>query len=356
MTTRRMSHPLLLAIFPVLFLFAHNIAQVSLQQLWIPLVVAIAVAALLWGLAAAGLRDRQKGGVLASLLMTLLLSHGHLSDAASTLKLANPAWLFGIEGAMVVATGYWLVRRRERLHGMTQALNLIAACLVLVSTGKIVVYEFRTGRLAQSHLLPSEQAGAGSIPAMSATGQSLHPDIYYLIFDRYPNTKVRQEVLGRDNHELTEYLQSHGFYIAEDSRTNYPTTGLSLASSLNLVHLTYLTAKMGRTSTDRTIIARLIRYNFVYTFLKAQGYTLIHLGSRYVTGGNPTAHLNLQYRYALLDEFSSLVLETTMLGGWVTSFRDDQTKRVLHEQANPVAGRSDPHRVGATTDHHHPVG
>ena len=75
-------HPLLAAAYPVLFLFAQNVAeQVTLQPLWLPLIAGVAggAAALLIGRVIA--RDWLRGALLATLALALFFSFGHAWNA-----------------------------------------------------------------------------------------------------------------------------------------------------------------------------------------------------------------------------------------------------------------------------------
>src|SRR5688572_1727780 len=70
--------PLLLAAFPILFLFAENaVQQVTLEPLWLPLGAALAGAAVTLIVCIALFRDIRRGGLMASVLVALFFSFGH---------------------------------------------------------------------------------------------------------------------------------------------------------------------------------------------------------------------------------------------------------------------------------------
>jgi hypothetical protein len=97
------------------------------------------------------------------------------------------------------------------------------------------------------------------------------PDIYYIILDRYASSKTLKDFYGFDNNGFTSYLERNGFYVAEESLSNYPGTVPSLSSSLNMDYLdpAEVTNK-GITLLQNSRLAR---------FLKEQGYQYLHLSS-----------------------------------------------------------------------------
>jgi hypothetical protein len=63
------------------------------------------------------------------------------------------------------------------------------------------------------------------------------PDIYYIILDGYARADVLSNLYGYDNSDFIKPLEQRGFNMASQSRSNYPRTLLSLASSLNMKYL-----------------------------------------------------------------------------------------------------------------------
>jgi hypothetical protein len=100
--------------------------------------------------------------------------------------------------------------------------------------------------------------------------------------------------------------------VASNSRSNYAESYLSLASSLNMQHLDYLSDELGAESTDRTILYSMIEDNQVQRTLRGAGYRFVHFSS----GWGPTDHnrfADTNYRPDVLNDFRTILLETTML-------------------------------------------
>ncbi|GAH04134.1 unnamed protein product, partial [marine sediment metagenome] len=163
-------------------------------------------------------------------------------------------------------------------------------------------------------------------------------DIYYIILDQYASTSTLKEIYSFDNSEFINYLSNRGFYVASQSRSNYQTTSHSLASSLNMEYINYLSDKVGKESSDRAAVYAMLQDYKVWRFLRSKGYKFIHLGSLWhPTSRNKYADMNINLAYSL--EFLQLLSSTTMFhpidsGLGITGFADFrlmQRKRVLYK-------------------------
>lgn len=75
--------PLLLAVFPVLFLFQHNQTDLPLSVLWRPLAVSAAIGLTLFAICWIVFKPILKASALASLLIIAVFYYGFLYDVAA---------------------------------------------------------------------------------------------------------------------------------------------------------------------------------------------------------------------------------------------------------------------------------
>ena len=300
-------HPLLAAAYPVVFLFAVNAAdQVTLEPLWLPLAVSVAVAAVAWAALWALLRDPWRAGLVVTVLATLFFWYGHAWNLAGTL-IGNPvpliiAWILLAVGGVVLA-----VRAGEWRRPASAFLNLATAALVVANAVEIAAYSL--GSTAAAVTAPS---GSSSV---ENPGSDAKPDIYYLIFDRYGSGQNLAEHYGYDNSPFLDALRDRGFYVAEEAHANYIKTPLSLVSSLNMEYLDgdalQAEAASGK---DSGVIHRQLRGQLrVPAELKELGYRHIHVANWWEPSAtNATA--DTVHRYEATSEFSSAVLRMSALG------------------------------------------
>src|SRR4030067_3229080 len=71
-------HPFFLAIFPVLFLYSHNIKEVFINSTFLPLTVALTLTFFLTFIFKIFMKDYRKVATFVSLLLVLFFSYGHV--------------------------------------------------------------------------------------------------------------------------------------------------------------------------------------------------------------------------------------------------------------------------------------
>ncbi len=111
------------------------------------------------------------------------------------------------------------------------------------------------------------------------------PDIYYLIFDAFAGQDILENYYNTNISEFVFQLEERGFYIPQESRSNYSQTILSLSSSLNITYLDDVSDLMGE-SDDWGPLVNLIQDSTVANFLSEEGYKTLTFSSGYwVTEG-----------------------------------------------------------------------
>lgn len=324
------AHAVLLAIYPILFLYAQNVDFALPGEAFVPLALAAGVSVILLTSLSLFLRDRDKAGLVVSLLAILFFSYGHLSDTLAgfsftvgQLSLGVDALLLPLWGSLLGVGIYSILKMRRQLHIVTTVLNIVAACLVLFSLLGLVSYALRTrARLPQS---TAESTDAG--PVESADVDTAR-DIYYIILDAYASSESLEEIWGYDNQQFIEYLTQRGFYVVPDAKSNYPLTFLSLASSLNMQYINYLADELGADSTDRSHPYQITQDSEVVRFLRSRGYKFVHFQSGWgSTGRNP--HADRDIKCGNVSEFTEVLVRTTILRPLANRFISHDRREVV---------------------------
>ncbi|OGY28213.1 MAG: hypothetical protein A2Z42_03895 [Candidatus Woykebacteria bacterium RBG_19FT_COMBO_43_10] len=311
-------HPFFLAIFPVLFLYSHNIKELFINSTFLPLAVALALTSFLTIVLKIFMKDFKKVAAFVSLLLVLFFSYGHILTLVKNFELnllgrsIDPNILVFYSWIVLFAVGGYLVARSQKnLTLVTIFLNVVSIALVSISLVNIVVFSLKEGQLPFS---PSITAQEPKDSTSSPIQKRDRPDIYYLILDRYAAASVLKHDFDFDNSAFINFLEENGFYVAGEARANYPKTFLSLASSLNMRYLGDLSQKYPDSS-DWAVVYPKIHNNKVINFLRSQGYEIIHFGDWWEpTRINKLADRNFNYYgTGITDEFANKLLETTFV-------------------------------------------
>lgn len=299
-------HPFLFAIFPILFLFAHNVGEVSFSEILLPTAIVLGFTFVLVLSSGLVLKDNKKAGIIVSIFWVLCFSYGHVYQIIRWW--IRPRYLLLCWGILFICGAYFIIKTRKDLHNLTKVLNIMATFLVVISLINIVPYKLKTWAISQD-IKNTENI---EISPADLRKPDTFPDIYYIILDTYASASTLKEVYNFDNSEFINYLSDRGFYVASKSRANYACTPQSLASSLNMNYINYLSDKVGKKSKDRTVVHRMLQDYKVWRFLKAKGYKFIHSGSWWgPTSRNKYADININLPLSL--EFPLSLYRTTMI-------------------------------------------
>ncbi len=272
-------HAVLMAIYVWLSPYVTNHDELFFDSVLAASVIAITAAIILISFFWAALRNGCAAGIISTMIIVCLVYYGHVIDAIDNLmggslqeNIFLPVWVGLFLVAIVVSFDF-----RSRLENLTKVLNVIALVLVLMPLSSLMLDIVGERRSGAAEAVP-RIFGQTSL-SNTVQNASNYPDIYYLIFDRYADNRTLEDVYGYDNSEFLEYLRGMGFYVNDASRANYTKTAHSLASSLNLRHLTGLSERVGPDSGDWKPLYAMLQDHYVGRFLKAHGYRYVHLGS-----------------------------------------------------------------------------
>lgn len=292
-------HPVLLAAYPVLFLFAQNLSEVNLAETYQPILRAGAVALAITLVAGLALRDLRRGALVASAGVVVWFAYGYIEDLARPLAPSRDV-LLGACLVILAAVAVLAWRLRPgRIAALTTAANVIAVVLIALTFVDIVPHQLSRGTIAAS---PSNVERPVAAPGAR--------DVWFLVFDRYGNEHAMRDAAGVDN-DLPEWLEQQGFSVARDAHANYGRTTLSLAATLNMTYLDDLAARMGPDSDDANPVNEMLQDHVVGRSLQARGYRYVHIGSWFApTKTNAIADENPVL--STQTDFGTLLDDTTL--------------------------------------------
>jgi hypothetical protein len=322
-------HPFAFAIFPVLFLYSHNVHEILLKWTVVPAAIVLISTFLLFVVLSYLCRSKDKAGLLVSLLLVYFFAYGHfvgtIRNLAGGWKEAH-SWPLPVWTVVFVIFSYLSIRIR-RLADITKILNVIAICLVVFPLINIVRFETQVAGLREG----ASMELAEEFSTVSKVG-GIGPNIYYIILDTYVGNDVLKETFEYDNSWFIGQLGERGFFVAGQSRSNYANTILSLSSSMNYDYLDEFVEHIGAGSTDMRLLRKLLRNNRVFRFLKRYGYSTV----TFPTGYQLTELKNVDFYMfgglLLLDDFSSELIYNTPVAALVQLFTNQSFKDVLHRR------------------------
>ncbi|MFO7973785.1 MAG: hypothetical protein R6V12_04040 [Candidatus Hydrogenedentota bacterium] len=323
-------HPLLLAICPILGLYAYNVGTVSWTVLIRPILVALAVAEVLLIGFWIGLRDKHKAGLLTSvLLLALVWGWGVLETSINAafpyVQVQEPIIVYtAMAGLVVILTLGIVVFYRANLR---RALMMASLFLAFVLGGALVVGLFLDrvfGVIASTFILtyiavvtvglvclarwkqdfkpwtrtanwfgvmlvalysalvlfnaPREEKVIPpplEVTAENAPGQEAFPDIYLFVVEGYARCDVLLKRYSYNDLPVLESLQQKGMKFSPDAFSNYSWDMQSVASLLNMDYLDRLLPPKMPDTTEYASLTDLYHHNRFFRILRGHGYEIV---------------------------------------------------------------------------------
>jgi hypothetical protein len=285
------------------FLFAQNLAdQLTLEPLWLPLLLSIGAAFALLLLGFALVRDWFRAGLMASAVLITFFAFGHVWNVLSPFLAERwplaLAWL--AVGALLVVIAW---RGGRWVRGLTWILNLVVLALVVFNVATISTYVITARVVAPM---------SGEVPDVTV-GAAGRPDVYYIVLDRYAGEGTLERFYGYDNGPFLDALEERGFAVAHDSWANYFKTSLSMFSTLTMEHIDGDRFDDADPDTFGPIHAAFQARMAVPATFRQLGYEYVHIANWWEpTSRNVDA--DIIYRFTEQTEFGDILVSTTLLG------------------------------------------
>ncbi|MEX2394438.1 MAG: sulfatase-like hydrolase/transferase, partial [Actinomycetota bacterium] len=314
----------------------YNLVLVRPREVLIPLVTALSVVAIVTVVA------RRLGGrpQVVAFAITIgaawFFAYGHIGMLISpSMKrlIANPNLvLLPVWTAVAVLA---ILGARKVRDGSVATVMLNAAALALV-----VMTSFTIGNGLRAEPSVSDAASLlGRRVDLDADADK--PNVYYLVFDRYMADETLRIHHRFDNGPFLRALERRGFVVPERAYTNYPTTTMSLASSLNMAYLDPVADEVGRDFQLQFPFHEAIKRSRVVRAFKDDGYRYIHIGSWW----EPTrtsSWADRRVQTLPVSEFGRALLTTTAVSPFAreilgTADLPDLHRRVASRQFDALA-------------------
>jgi hypothetical protein len=253
-------------------------------------------------------KDLQYATYLVFLTCAFFFLFGHLDRLAQA---QFPAYDKNLEKLIVLAAwgGLLVILSRKGLWlhlggrgWMIPFFNLVFA-VSLVRPGYLVISkwmeELYLPRYFSGNLVGSFLPNTGDLELDCSS----KPDIYYIILDAYGRSDVLGGLYDLDNTPFIDYLKGKGFYVADESQTNYTQTVFSIPSSLNFSYIDPPPEGVD----EAKYFSNLVKDNRLMDSLKPCGYRTVALGSGFFFTNHPNVDIYFSSDIEL-NEFESLLL------------------------------------------------
>jgi len=310
--------------FPILFLFSQNSDVISLTDLVTTLIVTSIITFIGWAILSKVLKNQRKSGIIIVIMTILFFSYGHVLESfVFEIDKASGGhkhlFLLSIYGIFFIITSVKIWRTKEKLDNVEKIVCGIGITLCILAISSVDYSNYN-----------SVQNYDEKISNIGSTVEKRN--IYYILFDGYSSSEILEEVYGHDNSQVVDFLKDEGFFIAENSYTNYPQTQLFLSALLNMEYINYLADEVGDKSKNFKVLGNKIYESKIITDFRDGGYGIYYLDTGFLA--YPTkmkSDMNLcTYNNYFNSQFQILILRMSMFNPiYHEFFEEDYRQRIL---------------------------
>jgi len=313
-------HPILFSFLPILFLFQHNINEVPLFDILIPLGLSVVPAIILW-IPLKILFGYTKSSLITSYTLLVFVIFGNLHN----ILLTHPEEILQILGKTTVLGTILLISniifaifiiKRKTIPNITNPLNVmsitIVGFLIVSSLGYYImnpIDENLVNYFDEIDIQPPQS--------------DYKPDVYMFVLDEFSGKNTLKLDFNYDLQPFENKLIEREF-IVPTSFSNYPNTDFSLPSLMNMMYMDKVVVGMENNSRDFQVTHEILRINNVMKIFKANDYDIITffggMGNSYNTqlvdkklcafgGFNPDLKKNFVLTYLPTSYFNEVLLE-----------------------------------------------
>jgi hypothetical protein len=279
-------YPILFAISLVIGTAAHGAGQYRAGDLALVSATAAIATALLLAvvIAAVALVDRTQGAAPLGAALAMVLVAWFFFYVPAQRTAQNISWRLSRDQVLLplgilgtVALVAWLLRQsRERLAIVSRFMTNLGAVLLVFVIGQLLFSQRGDPDVAKRSVLVQQLATPLRTSAALLAGRNQPKrDIYLIVLDGHPNSRVSREVLQFNDSSFTDSLRALGFVIPREMHSNYAQTILSMPSLLNASQVTQLAEDAGVDNPSYALPRFLIENNRSARFLKREGYKYV---------------------------------------------------------------------------------
>ena len=311
--------PLLAACYPVLSLFVENIDEALWGDVVVCLIAVMVLAALLAFAFRVFFSCKHRASIASALFVFWFFAYSAFlyvgNQIFSFANISNFTMLATLSIVWALLFGLlillkWYPRDNAKLVGASGLVRWICVFLVGVTCVQ-GVFASRKQRSAvpdgQSQVSLSEETLSPPRNLGDWQSRPVTRDVYYLVFDRYADAATLQRSFGFDNSEFYAELEKRGFHVYHNARASYPTTLLSMSSTLNM---RYHGKRFGSFSEHGVMLQE----HEVGKWFIDGGFHYYHIGCSFgPLQKNNLAQTNLSTAFPF-SEFSRTLLRMTPIG------------------------------------------
>ena len=322
MTGKLYLKPWYLLLLPLFFVwhgYVDNFGLIPPKELLTQLLIYLGSAGVLFFFCWLIFKNFARAAFFSFLLMAFNFFFGFFHDGLksffSNAFIHKYSVLAGAGLVFFLAIGIYINKKKLQLRKTSLYLNLLFCILIIFDLPVFI----------KKSTFSSRWNARPELKDLSICGKRELPDIYLIVADDYAGKKELADILHYDNTDFYDSLKARGFFVANNSRSNYNHTTYSIGSLLNMAYLPLKPKQVRRA--DHSYALALTLDNKVTSFLSDAGYEIHNY--------SPLAIKNevARNRYSFIPPRISIITSQTFLNRLNKEVLENLDSRFLKNKA-----------------------
>ena len=260
---------LVVATYPVFFLYFQNADEAAFSEVVLPLIVFIATGFVFFVLFLLITKNTFKAAIIANITTLVVLNYFIIEKVVQKVFPGLLYWHIIMLFLLILAHIVWFVS-----HKFTTVLSYTIIIVICAVFGGLILINGITAMptIVNKIVIEKQNKERKSQEVHLTTQETNLPNIFYMIFDEYSTNDFMQKYYNYDNTAFTNELERIGFNVSYDSHNN---STMSSTVITNYVNLDYVVD-----DTTPSYIKEQFRYdNKLFNTMENIGYKITGVGS-----------------------------------------------------------------------------
>lgn len=267
-----------LTLLPAFFII-HNCNELfgflSIRQIILYTLCIYVIIVILFIVVQRKMHSTSKTGVLLFLLSSFLLFFTPIHSTAKTISFHTYSFVYPLLMILISLLLAWIswkiISMPAIKNNVIYFLNILMICLIISELTDLVVNT--TAFKKNGNLIYSSRELANNYKRSNLPDSS-KPDIYFLVFDEYTNSKTLKKIWQFNNDDIGRWLHAKGFYIPENTRANYSFTLYSISSTFNMDYISRAKGSDGTIKKNLLQANQSLSDNELFSILEKENYNI----------------------------------------------------------------------------------
>ena len=260
-------HFLTFSIIPLLLIFSFNVQEISITDIFIPILVSIAISIITFFILKLKF-DFQKSSLILSVFLICFLIYGNIryilqNDLQSENTFLSSSIFLGFIFIFISLISIYYIFKKNIQKEIHKIFSIFSITLVLILIPNIMIFyinnDFDSNSIFEINL---------------DFKMENRPDVFVILADEFAGPIQLSQDFDYYPTILYDNLKIKNFQIVENALSNYPNTAYSLPSTLNMDYLEFIPQYVGEKSKNTLLAYELRNDNNVMKIFKKNGYKI----------------------------------------------------------------------------------